>query len=239
MNARLNAFSQTEQAPAISKFQGDLKIPKKLYYFHIITIYNPSQICKDETDVFSKYYFLIKMAPKRPQEAQGQLENDEKKQRIDSNVEVGKINENFVRNFTDLLNHCVCFQQALVQESALHDAADEELDRSGIPVGWAECPSMGQPIFRFIPMKVPLAPRFDDSIPKGSQFSVEDAIREANALVEKEDAPRRLKMEVAKEAFTPSVCNLVIDLTNSSNYYRMDAFIEQGLMHVKVRKRKK
>ena len=34
-----------------------------------------------------------------------------------------------------------------------HEELDEELDDAGIPTGWRECPAMGRPIDRFIPMK--------------------------------------------------------------------------------------
>lgn len=36
--------------------------------------------------------------------------------------------------------------------------ADDELDPLGMPKGWRQCPRMGIPIDRFIPMKVCFAP---------------------------------------------------------------------------------
>lgn len=42
------------------------------------------------------------------------------------------------------------------QEDDEKEKADDELDAIGIPTGWRQCPRMGQPIDRFIPMKVSL-----------------------------------------------------------------------------------
>lgn len=38
------------------------------------------------------------------------------------------------------------------EQRGLHAVPDDELDDVGIPKGWRECPSMGQPVDRFIPM---------------------------------------------------------------------------------------
>ena len=69
-----------------------------------------------------------------------------------------------------------------MQEASLHDAADEEIDTMGIPVGWRECPAMGKPIFRFIPMKVPLGPHFD-KIAENDRFTVQDAMLMAKSML--------------------------------------------------------
>ena len=64
--------------------------------------------------------------------------------------------------------------------AASHDqAADDEVDDMGIPRGWRECPAMGRPIERFIPMKVPLGARFDSHIAPEHRFTIDDAVAQA------------------------------------------------------------
>ena len=74
--------------------------------------------------------------------------------------------------------------QALAPETGIHDAVDEELDASGMPAGWLACPKMGKPVWRFIPMKVPLGAAFNSRIadPK-DRFSIEDAVDMAKGLL--------------------------------------------------------
>ncbi len=41
-----------------------------------------------------------------------------------------------------------------MQDDQEREPPDDELDNIGIPKGWRQCPRIGQPIDRFIPMKV-------------------------------------------------------------------------------------
>jgi hypothetical protein len=133
------------------------------------------------------------------------------------------------------------FYQALAAETGLHDQADEEIDRLGIPVGWRECPMMGRPIFRFIPMKVPLGAHFDKVLVPKDRFTVDDAINMAQAKVNGIviDVPAPPENEESEPTIErrPAIVNMVIDLTNSSRYYRKENFEADGFIHVKVSKR--
>ncbi|EFN54818.1 hypothetical protein CHLNCDRAFT_24090 [Chlorella variabilis] len=84
----------------------------------------------------------------------------------------------------------------------------------GIPRGWRECPAMGRPIERFIPMKVPLGARFDSHIAPEHRFTIDDAVAQARKV--------------------PAVLGLVIDLTNSSRYYDARQWHERGVQYIKA-----
>lgn len=119
--------------------------------------------------------------------------------------------------------------QALAPGTAVHDKVDEELDISGIPVGWRQCPRLGTPIWRLIPMKVPLDSKFNDHIAQEDRFSVKDAHRMVTDMLQQMKAPTMPD----GTALQPS-CKLVIDLTNSSRYYDAAAWHDLGVHHVKV-----
>lgn len=108
----------------------------------------------------------------------------------------------------------------------------------GIPVGWRECPKMGRPIFRFIPMKVPLGPQFDLVLEEKDRFTIDDAMKMAQAKVNgiEIDIPVPPKDEDSEPTVEhrPAAVNMVIDLTNSSRYYRKENFEQAGYIHVKV-----
>ena len=97
---------------------------------------------------------------------------------------------------------------------------------------------MGNPIFRFIPMKVPLAPRFDTIVKPEDRFTVEDAMKMAKekiaGITMKLPGPDDEKTGAPTTVDVPAICNLVIDLTNSSRYYRRETFEEEGFFHAKV-----
>lgn len=123
--------------------------------------------------------------------------------------------------------------QALAPETAIHDAVDEELDASGMPAGWLACPKMGKPVWRFIPMKVPLGAAFNGLItdPR-DRFSVEDAVDMVKEML------RGATMQVAgadgQLTNIPAECNMVIDLTNSNRYYRRETWEDLGFYHLKI-----
>ena len=180
------------------------------------------------------------MAPKRA--APGAPEEDDnpaKRQDVDaSTVEVGAACPPAPlprRRQATVANHrraaarpppC-CRPQALVPETALHDVLDEELDTSGIPVGWRQCPRMGAPVWRLIPMKVPLDSKFDRHVAPEDRFTVDQAKAMADAMLAGLPPP--------PEGAPAASCSLVIDLTNSGRYYDVRRWQELGVHHVKVR----
>ena len=104
-----------------------------------------------------------------------------------------------------------------------------------MPVGWRRCPKMGLPVWRLIPMKVPLGPAFDRFIPDPAErFTVEDAVEMTKVLL----AGREVRVpDPAAEGGSrgvPAQCSMVVDLTNSNRYYRRETFEEAGFYHVKV-----
>lgn len=123
--------------------------------------------------------------------------------------------------------------QALVPEAGIHDAVDEELDSSGMPAGWIACPKMGKPIWRFIPMKVPLGAAFNSLIPNPEdRFNVEDAIQEARRILQDVKIP--MVDQNGVQVQVPAQCSMVIDLTNSNRYYRRQAWEDAGFYHLKI-----
>ncbi|KAL4857277.1 mRNA-capping enzyme [Chlorella vulgaris] len=125
--------------------------------------------------------------------------------------------------------------------AAAPEPADDELDDMGIPRGWRECPAMGRPIERFIPMKVPLGARFDNFIAPEHRFNIESAVelvkqRVAGLFMEQlappaEDAPLGPNCEPPppQRIQVPLVVGLVIDLTNSSRYYDARQWQQHGI----------
>lgn len=121
---------------------------------------------------------------------------------------------------------------------------DDELDDMGVPRGWRECPPMGRPIERFLPMKVPLGAHFDRVIAPEHRFHVDAALEAAHAALAGLTYPlpqldeagrpvvdaqgRPLRVDVAPHL------GLVIDLTRSSRYYDKQLWLERGVKYVKV-----
>ncbi|KAL1821555.1 hypothetical protein ACET3Z_016424 [Daucus carota] len=83
-----------------------------------------------------------------------------------------------------------------------------------LPPGWLDCPGAGREISRLIPSKVPLGEHFNDSIVPGKRYSYRQVIRQQNALGRK--------------------IGMVIDLTNTSRYYSVSDWKNEGIRHVKI-----
>ena len=91
---------------------------------------------------------------------------------------------------------------------------------------------MGAPVWRLIPMKVPLDAKFDRHIEEGDRFSVDDAKKMVDEMLAQ--VPPLPPMADGGPS-TPATCTLVIDLTNSTRYYDVRRWRELGVHHVKVR----
>ena len=121
-------------------------------------------------------------------------------------------------------------------ETGIHDAVDEELDATGMPAGWLACPKMSSsPVFRFIPMKVPLGAAFDKLLPDLSKdrFNVEDAINMAKDVIKDVTVPG-VDPATGQPVAMPATCSMVIDLTNSNRYYRRQTWEDRGFYHLKI-----
>lgn len=98
---------------------------------------------------------------------------------------------------------------------------------------------MGRPIFRFIPMKVPLGAHFEKVVLAKDRFTADDAMIMAKAKVNgiSFDVPGPLKDGETEPQVEnrPAIVNMVIDLTNSSRYYNKETFEKAGYHYVKVR----
>ena len=124
---------------------------------------------------------------------------------------------------------------AIAPETGIHDALDEELDATGMPAGWVACPRMSEkPVWRFIPMKVPLGAAFDKLLPdlEKDRFSVEDAINMAKARIKDIRVPGVDGQ--GQPTSISATCSMVIDLTNSNRYYRRQTWEEHGFYHLKI-----
>lgn len=132
--------------------------------------------------------------------------------------------------------------QGLTALQAGHEELDEELDDAGIPAGWRECPPMGLPVDRFIPMKVPLGARYDRFVAEEYRFTIEMAIEKALRRMQGRsfpvnpppDAPLGPDGNPPGVTHVPACLGLVIDLTNSSRYYDADGWQRQGIKYVKI-----
>ncbi|GAB4819049.1 hypothetical protein N2152v2_006095 [Parachlorella kessleri] len=100
---------------------------------------------------------------------------------------------------------------------------DDELDQMGIPKGWRECPRIGKPIERFVPIKVPLGARYDKVIEPGDRFTPRQAKELADAAVQ------GLKFQDF-----PANVGMVIDLTMSRRYYDPQLWGELNVRYCKV-----
>ncbi|KAL5728633.1 mRNA guanylyltransferase [Ranunculus cassubicifolius] len=87
----------------------------------------------------------------------------------------------------------------------------QSYEKNKLPDGWLDCPSYGGNVDYIIPSKVPLDDNFDVN---GKRYSWREVIQEQG----------RLKREVG----------LVIDLTNTTRYYRASDFGKAGINHVKI-----
>ncbi|KAI4301275.1 hypothetical protein L6164_034568 [Bauhinia variegata] len=101
------------------------------------------------------------------------------------------------------------------QEQGSYNVNSGPYDRNAPPPGWLDCPAYGQEIGCIIPSKVPLGESFNDYIPSEKRYSPKQAILQQ----------RRLGRELG----------LVIDLTNTTRYYRVSDWTEEGIGHVKIR----
>jgi mRNA-capping enzyme len=122
-------------------------------------------------------------------------------------------------------------QAAALPESRLHDdgEADDDVDCFGLPLGWRECPPLGTPVWRFIPMKTPLLDHYlTGADAAAARFSVDDAKRGVDALLAGVTVP------VSGGAPVPATCALVVDLTNSRRYCRAERWAELGVRWVKI-----
>ncbi|KAJ8531175.1 hypothetical protein K7X08_026609 [Anisodus acutangulus] len=82
------------------------------------------------------------------------------------------------------------------------------------PPGWLDCPPFGHEIGCIIPSKVPLAETFNECVPPGKRYSLEQVLRQQRIL------GRKLGM--------------VIDLTNTTRYYSVSDWRKKGIKHVKI-----
>ena len=130
-------------------------------------------------------------------------------------------------------------------EEVKKELADEEIDTSGMPLGWTKCPKISEPVYRLIPMKTPLGPEFDKFITDTSdRFSVKDAVYLVQKMLHSKKIPVPAHMGMVDTlgheippgtpVEIPAHCNLVIDLTNSKRYYRIDNWRDLGIRHVKI-----
>ncbi|KAL5709234.1 mRNA guanylyltransferase [Ranunculus cassubicifolius] len=87
----------------------------------------------------------------------------------------------------------------------------QSFEKNKLPDGWLDCPSYGRNVDYLIPSKVPLGDNFDVN---GKRYSWREVIQEQS----------RLKREIA----------LVIDLTNTTRYYRASDWSKVDIKHVKV-----
>ncbi|KAJ4834759.1 hypothetical protein Tsubulata_012596 [Turnera subulata] len=88
-------------------------------------------------------------------------------------------------------------------------------DKSKLPPGWLDCPSVGQEIIGcIIPSKVPLGEAYNDCIPPGKRYSFKQVIHQQRVLQRK--------------------LGLVIDLTNTTRYYQTSDLKKEGIKHVKI-----
>lgn len=137
---------------------------------------------------------------------------------------------------------------AAEEERPAEDKQDDELDDFGIPRGWRECPCVGRPVDRFVPLKVPLGARFDAHIAPEQRFSIDAALEAAHAAlvkanylidtgeVERNEAGQPLADEngrTKRVRVVPPI-KLVIDLTRSSRYYDPQNWLDRGVKYVKI-----
>lgn len=108
-----------------------------------------------------------------------------------------------------------------------------------MPVGWRSCPALGRPIWRFIPSKVPLGPHFNSVVPESDRYTVQDAVVAVENILKGVEidvltGPPTQEHPHGQREKKPAVCRMVIDLTNSSRYYRRETFEDLGYCHVKI-----
>ncbi|KAG9441683.1 hypothetical protein H6P81_017537 [Aristolochia fimbriata] len=87
-------------------------------------------------------------------------------------------------------------------------------DKSKLPTGWLDCPRYGQHIGPLIPSKVPLGESFNEFIEPGKRYS--------------------LKQVVHKHRVQGKEIGMLIDLTNTTRYYRALDCKDFGIKHVKI-----
>lgn len=87
-------------------------------------------------------------------------------------------------------------------------------DKSRLPPGWLDCPSVGDEIFCLIPSKVPLGEAYHDCIIPGKRYSFKQVIHQQRVFGRK--------------------LGLVIDLTNTTRYYQTMDLKKEGIKHVKI-----
>ncbi|KAH1194868.1 mRNA-capping enzyme [Glycine max] len=100
------------------------------------------------------------------------------------------------------------------QERRPYNTNSRPYDMNAVPDGWLDCPPHGQEIGCIIPSKVPLGDSFNDYI-SSQKYTPKQAIHQQRVL------GREL--------------GLVIDLTNTTRYYRVSDWTKEGIGHVKIR----
>lgn len=110
---------------------------------------------------------------------------------------------------------------------------DDELDSIGIPTGWRQCPPLGQPLDRFIPIKVPLGARFDHVIKPLDRFTPAKAKEMAENLIRGQKVSVNLAPGGEPQDI-PKYVGLVVDLTNSSRYYDSGLWQQLNLEYSKI-----
>lgn len=83
-----------------------------------------------------------------------------------------------------------------------------------LPEGWIDCPAAGEPLANIIPSKVPLGEKFNDYIIPGKRYSSKQVIHRQ----------RVLGRDVG----------MVIDLTNTTRYYKPSEWQSNGIRYMKI-----
>ncbi|XP_057831153.2 uncharacterized protein LOC131041919 [Cryptomeria japonica] len=83
-----------------------------------------------------------------------------------------------------------------------------------LPEGWIDCPAAGDPLSNIIPSKVPLGEKFNDYIIPGKRYSSKQVIHRQ----------RVLGRDVG----------MVIDLTNTTRYYKPVEWQNNGIRYMKI-----
>ncbi|XP_062014585.1 uncharacterized protein LOC133731157 [Rosa rugosa] len=87
-------------------------------------------------------------------------------------------------------------------------------DTSKLPSGWLDCSSFGEELDCMIPSKMPLGESYNVFVPHGKRYSFKQVIEAQRC--------RRRKL------------GLVIDLTNTTHYYRTCDLVKMGIKHVRI-----
>ncbi|XP_074373520.1 uncharacterized protein LOC141713851 [Apium graveolens] len=102
-------------------------------------------------------------------------------------------------------------QIKIVEPELKHHKPDAKMQ---LPPGWLDCPAAGNEIGCIVPSKVPLGENFNDFVLPGKRYSYRQVIRQQSVLGRK--------------------IGMVIDLTNTSRYYSVSDWRNEGIKYVKI-----